>query len=157
MAQRGLEARIDLVELEKLCAMQATDDEIGAFFGVSARTILRRKKVPRFAEVMERGRAKGRLSMRRMQMKLLEAGNATMGVWLGKQYLGQGDHGIPPYSGIIKVITMPKLPGVVQPGLTPLDHPNAVNAAAQLAAREGPGSTGDAVTIDVTCHGPEKG
>ena len=29
--------------------------------------------------------------MRRMQMKLLEAGNATMGVWLGKQYLGQTD------------------------------------------------------------------
>jgi hypothetical protein len=26
-----------------------------------------------------------------MQIKLLEAGNATMGVWLGKQYLGQTD------------------------------------------------------------------
>ena len=91
MAQRGTLAKIDLGELEKLCAMQATDEEIGAFFNVTERTILRRKKVKRFAEVMERGRAKGRLSMRRLQLKLLEAGNATMGVWLGKQYLGQTD------------------------------------------------------------------
>ena len=40
---------------------------------------------------MERGRAKGRISVRRHQMKLLEAGNATMAVWLGKQLLGQRD------------------------------------------------------------------
>jgi hypothetical protein len=111
MAQRGIEAQIDLVELEKLAAMQATDEEIGAFFGVSSRTILRRRKhVPEFAEVMERGRAKGKLSMRRMQMKLLEAGNATMGVWLGKQYLGQNDFGdqqlLP---RVIRVITIPKI------------------------------------------------
>src|SRR5260370_3178205 len=44
-----------------------------------------------FAEVMERGKAKGRISVRRMQMKLLENGNATMGVWLGKNILGQVD------------------------------------------------------------------
>ena len=91
MAQRGTTARIDSVELEKLCAMQATDEEIAAWFGVSTRTIERRRKVQKFADAMDRGRAKGRLSMRRMQMKLLEAGNATMGVWLGKQYLGQTD------------------------------------------------------------------
>jgi hypothetical protein len=40
---------------------------------------------------MERGKAKGRISIRRMQMKLLEEGNATMGVWLGKNVLGQTD------------------------------------------------------------------
>src|SRR5689334_18965264 len=91
MAQRGTKVKIDLVELEKLCAMQATDAEIGGFFNVSARTILRRKKNKNFAEVMERGRAKGRLAVRRAQLKMLEAGNATMGVWLGKQYLGQTD------------------------------------------------------------------
>jgi len=45
----------------------------------------------KFAEAMERGRAKGRISVRRHQMKLLEAGNATMAVWLGKQLLGQRD------------------------------------------------------------------
>src|SRR5262245_1172805 len=40
---------------------------------------------------MQRGKAKGRISVRRMQMKLLEQGNATMGVWLGKNILGQVD------------------------------------------------------------------
>jgi len=40
---------------------------------------------------MDRGKAKGRISVRRMQMKLLEVGNATMGVWLGKNVLGQTD------------------------------------------------------------------
>ena len=39
------EAKIDLVELEKLCGMQCTDEEIAAFFGVSKRTIERRRKV----------------------------------------------------------------------------------------------------------------
>ena len=91
MAKRGATAKIDMEELEKLCAMQATDEEIAAWFGVAARTIERRRQDPAFAEVMERGRAKGRLTMRRAQMKLLEQGNATMGVWLGKQYLGQSD------------------------------------------------------------------
>lgn len=82
---------IDLVELEKLCVLQCTNAEIAAWFGCSERTIEKRTKEPDLAEVMARGRGKGRVSIRRAQMKLLEAGNATMGVWLGKQYLGQRD------------------------------------------------------------------
>jgi hypothetical protein len=80
---------IDLVELEKLCALHCTDEEIASFFGVSTRTIENRRKQRGFAEVMKRGRAKGRISVRRSQMKLLEAGNSTMGIWLGKLLLGQ--------------------------------------------------------------------
>ena len=91
MAERGTRADIDLTELERLCAIQCTDGEIAAWFGVSTRTIERRRLEPEFAEVMERGKAKGRISIRRLQMKLLEEGNATMGVWLGKQILGQVD------------------------------------------------------------------
>jgi hypothetical protein len=82
---------IDLVELEKLCSLQCTDEEVAAWFGVSTRTIESRRKQPQFAAVMNRGRAKGRISVRRAQMKLLESGNGTMGVWLGKQLLGQRD------------------------------------------------------------------
>ena len=82
---------IDIVELEKLCQLQCTDEEIAAWFGVATRTIERRRLEPEFAEVMSRGKAKGRISVRRMQMRLLEQGNATMGVWLGKQLLGQRD------------------------------------------------------------------
>ena len=83
--------KIDLVELEKLCALQTTDEELAAFFGVSVRTIEKRRKQPKFAAAMARGKAIGRISVRRAQMKLLEAGNATMGVWLGKMLLGQRD------------------------------------------------------------------
>jgi hypothetical protein len=82
---------IDLVELEKLCSLQCTDEEIAAWFGISTRTIESRRKQPQFAAVMTRGKAKGRISVRRAQMKLLESGNGTMGVWLGKQFLGQRD------------------------------------------------------------------
>src|SRR4030088_3131431 len=91
MARRGTTAKIDLAELERLSAMQCTDEEVAAWFGVTTRTIERRRKNAKFAEVMNRGRAKGRISVRRQQLKLLEAGNATMGVWLGKQILGQTD------------------------------------------------------------------
>jgi|SRR5712664_1963582 len=82
---------IDLVELEKLCTMQCTQEEISVWFHCSVRTIETYSKQPAFAEAMARGRAKGRISVRRAQMKLLEAGNVTMAIWLGKQMLGQRD------------------------------------------------------------------
>jgi hypothetical protein len=47
------EAKIDLAKLEKLCAMQCTDEEIAAFFGVSTKTVERRPKVKRFIDVMQ--------------------------------------------------------------------------------------------------------
>ncbi len=71
--------------------LHCTDEELAAFFGVSARTIESRRKQPQFAEVMSRGKAKGRIAVRRQQMKLMESGNAAMGIWLGKQLLGQRD------------------------------------------------------------------
>jgi hypothetical protein len=92
MAKKGRRpAQIDLVELEKLCSLSCTDQELADWFGVSSRTIEKRKKRREFAEAMQRGRSKGRISVRRAQMKMLETGNGTMGVWLGKQMLGQRD------------------------------------------------------------------
>src|ERR1700692_1702237 len=78
---------MDLQELEKLSALQCTDQEIAGWFGVTTRTIESRRKKTEFAAAMERGRVKGRITVRRAQMKMLEGGNGTMGVWLGK-YLG---------------------------------------------------------------------
>jgi hypothetical protein len=118
MARRGTIANIDLRELERLCALQPTDEEIAAFFEVSTRTIERRRRNPAFAEVMARGKAKGRLSVRRMQMKLLERGSAAMGIWLGKQLLGQVDHidsGVD-VPRVLQVICLPKAPGVPEFG-----------------------------------------
>jgi hypothetical protein len=83
---------IDLIELEKLCMMQCNEGEIAAWFKVSVRTIQARRKQPRFAEAMRHGLAKSCINVRRLQFRLLEAGNATMAVWLGKNLLGQRDN-----------------------------------------------------------------
>jgi len=56
---------IDLEQLEKLCNLDCTHEEIANWFGVSVRTIESRCKQRAFAKVMERGRAKGRISLRR--------------------------------------------------------------------------------------------
>lgn len=57
--------KIDLEQVEKLCNLQCTDEELASYFGVSVRTIERRKGQPAFAELLARGKAKGRLSLRR--------------------------------------------------------------------------------------------
>jgi hypothetical protein len=80
---------IDLLELEKLCAMHSSDEEIAFFYGVSVQTIVNRRKQPKFALAMRRGRAMACLKVRRTQMRLLDEGNPTMAVWLGKSLLGQ--------------------------------------------------------------------
>ena len=80
--------KLDLAELEKLCAMQCTDDEIASFFSVSPRTIERRKKQPAFAEAMARGKARGRLSLRRSLWGLAAKGNPAANIFLSKNLLG---------------------------------------------------------------------
>lgn len=82
---------LDLSELEKLCSLQCSDEEIASWFNVSVRTIQTRRKQRPFAEVMDRGRARGRISVRRTQMRIAEQGSAAMSIWLGKQLLGQRD------------------------------------------------------------------
>jgi hypothetical protein len=85
------EAKIDSVELDKLCGMQCTDEEIAAFFGVSTRTIERRRKVQRFNDVMERAKAKGRVSVRRSLFRSANAGNIAAAIFLSKNLLGYRD------------------------------------------------------------------
>jgi hypothetical protein len=85
------EANIDLEELEKLCAMQCTDEEIAAFLRVSTRTIERRRKVQSFREAMERGKAKGRVSVRRNLFRLATNGNLGANIFLAKNLLGYKD------------------------------------------------------------------
>ena len=84
-------ARIDLGELEKLCALQCTDEDLAAFFGVTVRTIERRRQKHAFAAVMERGRAKGRLSVRRLLFTQANNGNTAASIFLAKNLLGYRD------------------------------------------------------------------
>jgi hypothetical protein len=93
------EARVNLEELEKLCAMQCTDEEIAAYFGVSTRTIERRRKVRGFRETIERGRAKGRVSVRRQLFKLASNGNLGATIFLAKNLLGYRDVTATEHSG----------------------------------------------------------
>jgi hypothetical protein len=85
------ETKIDLAELEKLCGMQCTDEEIAAFFGVSTKTIERRRKVSRFCEVMDQAKAKGRVSVRRNLFRLASTGNVAAAIFLAKNLLGYRD------------------------------------------------------------------
>lgn len=57
--------KIDMEQVEKLCNLQCTDAELASFFGVSVRTIERRKSQPVFAECMARGKSRGLLTLRR--------------------------------------------------------------------------------------------
>lgn len=84
-------ANIDMAELEKLCSMQCTDQEIAAWFGVSTRTVERLRKNAKFREVMEQGKAKGRVSVRRHLFRQAAAGNVAAAIFLAKNVLGYRD------------------------------------------------------------------
>jgi hypothetical protein len=83
--------KIDLTELEKLYGMQCTDEEVAAFVGVSTRTLARRREVKKFAEVIDRAKARGRVSVRRALFRLAAAGNIAAAIFLAKNLLGYKD------------------------------------------------------------------
>lgn len=85
------EKEIDLKQVEAICQLQVTDEELASVLGVSRKTIERRKERDDFREAMERGRSKGLVSLRRAQYQTAIGGNATMLIWLGKIWAGQKD------------------------------------------------------------------
>src|SRR5258705_13438826 len=91
--------KIDLAELERLCSIQCTDQELASFFEVDVRTIERRKKNSRFMAALERGRAKGRVSGRRMLFSLAAKGNVAAAIFLAKNLLGYKDYFSNEHSG----------------------------------------------------------
>lgn len=91
--------KIDLLELEKLYGMQCTDEEVAAFFDISTRTLSRRRQVKKFAEAIERARAKGRVSVRRFLFRQAANGNVAAAIFLAKNLLGYKDHTRNEHSG----------------------------------------------------------
>lgn len=78
--------KIDPELLDKLAAIHCTMEEMAAVFDCSVDTLERR-----FADVIKKGKAKGRASLRRLQYESAQKGNTGMLVWLGKQLLNQRD------------------------------------------------------------------
>jgi hypothetical protein len=84
--------KMGIDEVERLCQLNCTMEELAAYFGVDVRTVqLRAQNEPWIRAAMERGQAMGKLSLRREQFRLAEKGNAAMLMFLGKQLLGQRD------------------------------------------------------------------
>lgn len=83
---------IDLAQVEELAAIQCTPPEICSVLKISKSSLYKLKNTDdEFAAAIERGKERGCASLRRIQWKTAEKGNATMGIWLGKQYLDQRD------------------------------------------------------------------
>lgn len=84
---------IPVEEFEKLCAMQCTQEEIAGWYNCTIETIenfCHRTYKTTFLEIYKKLSSKGKMSLRRSQFRLAET-NASMAIWLGKQYLGQKD------------------------------------------------------------------
>lgn len=84
---------ISKIEFEKLCALQCTKEEICGWFDTTDKTLenwCQRTYDCGFSEIFRQKRGAGKISLRRHQFKLAEK-NASMAIFLGKQYLGQTD------------------------------------------------------------------
>lgn len=83
------QAGIDLVQA--LGRLQCTNEEIASCLGTTDSTLLNAQNKEVFLGALEKGKAEGRMSLRRIQMKLAET-SATMAIFLGKQILGQREN-----------------------------------------------------------------
>ena len=98
----------EIAQFKMLCAQMNTEEDICAVMGVSDKTLVKlinkhlyeditghklRGRAQRvgFSDAFEKYSANGRMSLRREQFRVALAGDRTMLIWLGKQYLGQRD------------------------------------------------------------------
>ena len=85
---------IDKELFEDLCKILCTKDEICNILNVDEKTLTKWcKKIYRegFSDIYKKLTDDGKSSLRRAQYKAALSGNATMLVWMGKQFLGQTD------------------------------------------------------------------
>lgn len=85
---------INWSQVETLCAIQCTADEICATLDVHIDTLCIASKKQygcTFSDLFKRLREGGKCSLRRSQWKKAMEGNPTMLIWMGKQVLAQKD------------------------------------------------------------------
>lgn len=86
--------KIDWQQVDQLCAIQCTGEEIAAVLGIDYDTLnraMKREYKKTFAEYFRGKSAFGKVSLRRRQYTAMKEGNTTMMIWLGKNWLGQSD------------------------------------------------------------------
>lgn len=84
---------IDEKNFTKLCELQCTEEEIAGFFECSVDTInnwCKKMYDMTFSETYAQKATRGKIALRRIQFQHA-AKNATMAIFLGKQWLGQKD------------------------------------------------------------------
>ena len=84
---------IDKRMFENMCAIQCTKDEICSILDIDEKTLTRWCKDTYgegFSDIYKKKSKVGLMSLRRTQFKIAEK-NASMAIFLGKQYLGQKD------------------------------------------------------------------
>jgi hypothetical protein len=79
-------AQLDEKLIFDLAKIHCTKEEIASIVGCHKDTLY-----ARYSDILQRGYDDGKASLKRLQWKSAEAGNVTMQVWLGKQWLGQKD------------------------------------------------------------------
>ena len=85
---------IDFKIVAAMCQVWSTEQEIADSLKCSVDTLYRRCKEQNgcnFAEYYKSNNSSGKISLRRAQYKHAVKGNASLLIWLGKQYLGQRD------------------------------------------------------------------
>jgi hypothetical protein len=85
---------IDYKKLDAMCAIHCTGEECAAILDMDYDTMNRTLKKDGhkgFTEYFRIKGSSGKMSLRRKQYDHAMSGNATMLIWLGKQWLGQSD------------------------------------------------------------------
>lgn len=81
-------------QIEELCKIQCTAEEIASVMGCHVDTVsarIKEKYSITFSEYIKIHAMGGKASLRRIQFNLAKT-NAGMAIWLGKQWLGQKDY-----------------------------------------------------------------
>ena len=81
--------KVDTNIIENMALIHCTNKEIAQVLDISIDTLQRN-----FPDFLQKGKAKGKAKLRRLQWQRAEEGNPTMLIWLGKQILDQKEQPI---------------------------------------------------------------
>ncbi len=91
--------KIKLSQLRNLAELQCTQTEVCKFFRIASSTFKDLLETDERAKTAwEQGQQQGKISLRRTQLKLAQK-NASMAIFLGKQYLDQKDTVVNEHTG----------------------------------------------------------